>query len=192
MWNVGNVGAEKNMSVLRDMLVASGVKRKGPSRPFFLLGASFGCRVIAHVLSLTDESMPPELASFPRPQGVLLLGYPFYSYATSKTRDPEERVKLLNRVRSDGPPLLLVSGRKDPAVRSRGLKSLAPAPPPDSDAFLCQVTADMPCAADYHLTPGGHSVLDNIGRAAIDEERSLLAERVVAFFRVGGDGGSTN
>jgi hypothetical protein len=152
-WNISSPGASKNVStVLEQCPTGDG------DGEWYILGNSFGNRVICSMLSDSLFPVPP--------RKIVMCGYPMYS-----DKGTDERVKLLQAL-PVGSNVLCISGdrdgflRKGPSGRSKSTAEVYEA-----------VIASLPCRAGVSLRMlpgGGHSVLDGAACGPADAAQTVL------------------
>ena len=144
-----------------------------PATPIFLVGASFGCRVLAELLcSASHESTLARLGV--RTGALICCGYPLHKPDAPEGADPKRAAHLLKL-----PPsvtTLFVQGSKDEFLGARGL------------AALRDVTAQMQGPARIAEVPGGgHTVPKAAGLKALGttqaQVNALVADAIAAFTR---------
>jgi len=187
LWATSKLRAEQNIRNSEDFVRFS---MEGKKKDYFLLGTSFGCRIISDMYARNVETNRNDgrgiFSEVGKPQGCIFLGYPLYK--SSKIRDSEERVREAVRIPS-GTHVLFVSGTKDDNIIKEAPKIGTPAAEVQHDKMrgktghklllgLRDVMHDKDSNADTNvkvvmIEGGKHSVLD-VGK----KPENIMAARI--------------
>lgn len=158
-WNVGNVKATGNTAFAAKV----GPQEKG-APDWYIMGASFGCRVAAAVVSEEVSATPPSL---------ILHGYPAYG-PPKKGQPPSEENSRLDALKElpETARVMFISGDRDEYIR----KHVPDGRPQGQALFENQIIPSLKCSAKVHMVAGaGSATVPSASHTTSSKEKQAAA-----------------
>ena len=153
---------------------------EGDGAGYFLLGNSFGCKVIACLLKSENDFFGPAGKIGNTPLGVIFCGFPLYKSPS------DDKAALIGLGLPESTHALFISGEKDEYLNegsATGAEETRVTSNKRGETLLRSYISILPCSSRTKLvmTAGRHGIMDGIKKSEYTNSVAVISGEIVRF-----------